>query len=767
MEYVTIDLATIPLADTQELDFAAQDDSDVVRKRVLAVSEGTHNNFGFSADQIERMVTQVNLSSGDNATATRVPVTVGHTDDPSRKIGYIYNLTFDRDMKAAIADVELWKETELQRDILSMMKRDPKNTFFSVRVTGKVNPDRTIQDLNLIHLANVLQPADSNARLLPDPIILNNNNNSDKIDAVTGNNTDLGLIDEIKEEIKNEIKEEVKNEIKGEIKKELLGKDDTGETDDIESTDGLGDATAGIGDTTNISSSDIGDGIADIGNVGEESSGLDDELDDESDDDLDGDWDSDLKTLDKPDDVSDDDLGDELGDESGDVLEDDTSPDDGLDDDLDTDSSGDDDLDDSEDDGLDSLSDEDDSLMGDESDQDDLDEGDSDEFGEDDNTPSWGQDDTEEDDSFGDEEDSFGEDDTEEEEEDGWDTGDPDSDEWDDEDYFDKEESDEDNEDDFGNEIEQDTDDSDEFGDEDPNEEGNSDDDDLNDILSAFGDEEEDGSNEEANGLNPDDLTEDSSEDEIDERIEKIKNEREPSTDEETKIDWELVRVLQSIKNRLARNKQRYDPRDGEATFRKDIQFNKDIYNNIYIDFNMLDDKEASISLQDIVDLQRSNDEKDALLIESNQALKSLLDFCQDLMEKNEEEHLRGEMIAHIRNIDNSVNEDLLRSFDLEQLVGFYDYMIAEIETEEASAQQAPVTDTRSEYRLDMQQRQPPVQVSEQELPRQIPPAPIHQGRHTISLSKNSIPVDDKAMEEALKIFGPVGPSREVPRGGI
>jgi hypothetical protein len=336
-----------------------------------------------------------------------------------------------------------------------------------------------------------------------------------------------------------------------------------------------------------------------------------------------------------------------------------------------------------------------------------------------------------------------------EDEEDEWDTGDEDESAWDDEDYLNSDEESEEESmgeetgDVEGDELEPDNTPFDE----------NAPDDELEglDGLSDPG-----GADDLLGNDNPDDLDENSDESEIDERIERLKNERNPSVDEETKIDWELVKVLQSIKSRLARNKNKGDIQDDTATFRKDIKFNKDIYNNINIDLTMLDDYEANISLQDIVDLQRSNEEKDALLMESNLALKELLDFCQYLKEENEEEHLRGEMIAHITNIDNSVDVNLLRSFDLEQLVGFYKYMA---EGRDESQDQQDLSE-KTEGSVDLQQQQT------QTVSRDIPPAPIHQGRHQISLSSSTIQIDNQAYDEALKIFGEVGPRKDNPQGG-
>lgn len=171
MKEVMLDFSTIPIAGTEEIqaDFAwdAEKGEKPIRRRILAVSEGTHNRIKFDGQEIERMVKGcVDLKAQKKTAYIQAPITVGHTDNPLMKFGTTYDMRYDPTLKAAIADVELWPDTGVGREAIALMKRDPDNTFFSVRVLGKMDDDGGIHDLKLIHIANVLQPADSNAKML-------------------------------------------------------------------------------------------------------------------------------------------------------------------------------------------------------------------------------------------------------------------------------------------------------------------------------------------------------------------------------------------------------------------------------------------------------------------------------------------------------------------------------------------------------------------------------------------------------------------------
>jgi len=169
MKTVVLDLGTIPVSSTEVVNLSADNSApdSPVRRRILAVSEGTHNRINFSGPEIERMVkSAVDLKNDSNLSYVPAPIVIGHTDNPLMKVGSTVNLWYDSARKAAIADIDLWQDTSMQKDLVKLIRRDPDNTYFSVRVIGQMDNNNTIHDMKLIHIANVIQPADSNAKLL-------------------------------------------------------------------------------------------------------------------------------------------------------------------------------------------------------------------------------------------------------------------------------------------------------------------------------------------------------------------------------------------------------------------------------------------------------------------------------------------------------------------------------------------------------------------------------------------------------------------------
>ncbi|RLI75993.1 hypothetical protein DRP05_13690 [Archaeoglobales archaeon] len=94
------------------------------------------------------------------------PLVLDHSYRFLDKVGSTFNLFYDEERKAAIADVEFWNFTPMLKEVAERVKRDPENTYFSVRVRGRLKDDNSITDLKLIHIAVVLEPADSNARII-------------------------------------------------------------------------------------------------------------------------------------------------------------------------------------------------------------------------------------------------------------------------------------------------------------------------------------------------------------------------------------------------------------------------------------------------------------------------------------------------------------------------------------------------------------------------------------------------------------------------
>jgi hypothetical protein len=168
MQEVTVDL-TVSAKDAiipDVFDFSETEDKPL-RRRIIAVSEGRHNGINFSGDEIRLMVEDaIRLKEEENRAYFAVPLVLDHSYRFIDKVGSTFNLFYDEERKAAIADVEFWQFTSMLKEIAERVKRDPENTYFSVRVRGQLRDDNSITDLKLIHIAPVLEPADSNARII-------------------------------------------------------------------------------------------------------------------------------------------------------------------------------------------------------------------------------------------------------------------------------------------------------------------------------------------------------------------------------------------------------------------------------------------------------------------------------------------------------------------------------------------------------------------------------------------------------------------------
>jgi len=161
-----------------------------LRRRIVAVSEGVHNGINFSGEEIRRMVeAAIELKEKEGRDYFAAPLVLDHSGRFLDKVGATYNLFYDEERRAAIADVEFWQFTPMLREVAERVKRDPENTYFSVRVRGKLREGNEITDLQLIHIAVVLEPADSNARIIGE---LNEKEGFDMSEEVV----DLGVVPE-------------------------------------------------------------------------------------------------------------------------------------------------------------------------------------------------------------------------------------------------------------------------------------------------------------------------------------------------------------------------------------------------------------------------------------------------------------------------------------------------------------------------------------------------------------------------------------------
>ncbi len=186
---VTLDLTatTLNINISQEItNLGEESQSKSLRRRIVAVSEGKHNGILFSGEEIRVMVDRaIALKEQEKREYFAAPLVLDHSHRVLDKVGATYNLFYDEERRAAIADVEFWQYTPMLQEVAKRVEHDPENTYFSVRVKGNLRDDNSITDLQLIHIAVVLEPADKNARIIEEL----KNSKSKEIDIM-----DLGVV---------------------------------------------------------------------------------------------------------------------------------------------------------------------------------------------------------------------------------------------------------------------------------------------------------------------------------------------------------------------------------------------------------------------------------------------------------------------------------------------------------------------------------------------------------------------------------------------
>ena len=165
---VTLDLtATAIEVEPADISLEAETEEQPLRRRIIAVSEGIHNGINFRGEEIRRMVqAAVELKEQEGRDYFAAPLVLDYSGRFLDKVGSTYNLIYDEERKAAVADVEFWQFTPMLKEVAERVRRDPENTYFSVRVKGRLREGNEITDLQLINIAVVLGPADSNARII-------------------------------------------------------------------------------------------------------------------------------------------------------------------------------------------------------------------------------------------------------------------------------------------------------------------------------------------------------------------------------------------------------------------------------------------------------------------------------------------------------------------------------------------------------------------------------------------------------------------------
>ncbi len=151
------------------------------RRQIIAISEGVHNGFEFAADELQNMVeNSIAKKVNESRNYLSAPIILDHSNEFLKKVGATVALNYEQAVEtrsgtrpAVLAIIELWGDTPIQRETQARVKQDPENTYFSIRVYGEcVESDLEeawwgkLTNLQLIHIALVNEPADSNTGIV-------------------------------------------------------------------------------------------------------------------------------------------------------------------------------------------------------------------------------------------------------------------------------------------------------------------------------------------------------------------------------------------------------------------------------------------------------------------------------------------------------------------------------------------------------------------------------------------------------------------------
>lgn len=218
-------------------------DGQPLKRRIVAVHVGTHNGLEFRAKHIKAMVKAAqDFKKKEKLQYFKVPIVLDHSPHFLDKVGATFELNNgkhpDDGKDAAIADVDFWTNTSILKEVSERVRLDPENTFFSVRVRGKIGEDDDgdfLYDMELIHIAVVNEPADQGAKMIEElkakkdnsDFPLNNGKGNEDSKKLEEKAMEKDEIDKITKQLQKEADEKLKAreaELKKEIETELKEK---------------------------------------------------------------------------------------------------------------------------------------------------------------------------------------------------------------------------------------------------------------------------------------------------------------------------------------------------------------------------------------------------------------------------------------------------------------------------------------------------------------------------------------------------------------
>ncbi len=123
MQDVALDLTATAIEAEPAFNFkSSATNEQPLRRRIIAVSEGVHNGINFSGEEIRRMVqTAIELKEKEDRDYFAAPLVLDHSGRFLDKVGATYNLFYDEELKAAVADVEFWTYTPTLKEFSTLL----------------------------------------------------------------------------------------------------------------------------------------------------------------------------------------------------------------------------------------------------------------------------------------------------------------------------------------------------------------------------------------------------------------------------------------------------------------------------------------------------------------------------------------------------------------------------------------------------------------------------------------------------------------------
>lgn len=159
-------------------DLAKEKEGGAVKRRVVAMTEGTWNGTTFRSEEIDKIPTNTERRKGrDEAGTYNVPLVLDHSDDFLKRVGTTFNMQTGpvekdgKDIKALILDHEFLQLTSVQKDTAAIVQASPQGVFFSIRCGGDLKYDGVTSeyywtDLWIDHDSIVTDPACTNTGIV-------------------------------------------------------------------------------------------------------------------------------------------------------------------------------------------------------------------------------------------------------------------------------------------------------------------------------------------------------------------------------------------------------------------------------------------------------------------------------------------------------------------------------------------------------------------------------------------------------------------------